>query len=240
LEDDAKKHEKPEDGYRRESYAREDRQYLDRDERYHPGGRYVEDASYEPGKWYEVAVVHPDGDRHETDDRKEKDDRHEKDDCEHADKPRRQNKYVIYEQDDRYCDDWRCDEDDRYYSRKPRKQTHVHEFEGSVKLSEFDEDVHDHRFAGISGEAIKNKGGHVHKIWTRTDFFDHFHWIWRISEPAVYVDEEDSCGDEQPARHSDKHVHFVKGYTSVDDGHRHEFEAATLIESPLRPEPEED
>ena len=59
---------------------------------------------------------------------------------------------------------------------KKDKQFHDHEFLGSTRLAELgSEDAHNHRFAGVSGPAIPVKGGHVHKVKSRTDFFDHFH-----------------------------------------------------------------
>jgi hypothetical protein len=36
-----------------------------------------------------------------------------------------------------------------------------------------------------------------------------------------------------------KHVHFVTGRTTREDGHTHEFRFATLIESPIFEEREE-
>ncbi|GAA0069615.1 YmaF family protein [Clostridium sardiniense] len=100
-------------------------------------------------------------------------------------------------------------------------QRHVHEFLGSVRLAELgSDDVHNHRFAGVSGQAIRKGDSHVHKICTRTDFFDHFHFIEVCTGPAIPV------GD-------GRHVHFVYGVTSCNDGHRHEFIFATLIEAPI-------
>lgn len=104
----------------------------------------------------------------------------------------------------------------------PRPQRHVHEFLGSVRLAEPGEDAHNHRFAGVSEQAIPiGDGRHVHNICTKTDFYeDHFHFIGVTSEPNVELDEN-------------RHVHFVKGNTNVEDGHRHEFILATLIENPI-------
>jgi hypothetical protein len=103
-------------------------------------------------------------------------------------------------------------------------QTHVHEFLGSTKLAEEGEERHNHRFAGVSGEAKRISGTtrHRHAIMTNTDFFDHFHQIRVESGPNIDV------GD-------GKHVHFVKGMTTLVDGHVHQFVFATLIESPLTP-----
>lgn len=102
-----------------------------------------------------------------------------------------------------------------------QKQTHVHEFLGSTRIAEATTDPHNHRFAGISGEAIPIHSSHVHEIETRTDFYeDHFHQICVRSGLAIDV------GD-------GKHVHFVSGTTTVVDNHQHEFVFATLIENPI-------
>ncbi|MCC5416794.1 YmaF family protein [Clostridium botulinum] len=95
------------------------------------------------------------------------------------------------------------------------RQTHVHEFLGSTRLAEIQTEPHNHRFAGVSGQAIRSGNSHVHRITTNTDFFDHFHMINVLSGPAIPV------------------VHFVSGVTSFNDGHRHEFIFATLIEAPI-------
>ncbi|OSB06506.1 YmaF family protein, partial [Clostridium botulinum] len=44
------------------------------------------------------------------------------------------------------------------------RQTHVHEFLGSTRLAE----PHNHRFAGVSGQAIRSGNSHVHRITTNT------------------------------------------------------------------------
>ena len=76
------------------------------------------------------------------------------------------------------CNSNRCCRDDEGISSSEEEQRHVHEFEESVKLAEEDEDRHNHRTAGVTGEAIWVGGGrHVHRVNTRTDFLDHFHEI---------------------------------------------------------------
>jgi len=102
------------------------------------------------------------------------------------------------------------------------EQTHDHEYEGSVKIAEARTDPHNHRFAGVTGEAVPLPGGsHFHKLENRTDFYeDHFHHMADRTGPAIPV------GD-------GRHVHFVCGATDVEDGHRHEFEFATLIDDPI-------
>ena len=101
-------------------------------------------------------------------------------------------------------------------------QRHVHEFEGSTKLAEEGEDRHNHRFAGVTGQAIRVGKSHVHEIdLTKTDFFNHFHNLKKIrTGPAISVG-------------NGKHVHFVTGQTTLNDGHVHRFNFATLIQAPL-------
>lgn len=101
-------------------------------------------------------------------------------------------------------------------------QTHDHEFEGSVQIALTSEgDPHNHRFAGITGEVIPiSATQHVHRVETRTDFYeDHFHLICDRTGPAIPV--------------GDRHVHFLAAQTSENDGHRHEFRFATLINDPI-------
>ncbi|MBV7509361.1 YmaF family protein [Bacillus sp. sid0103] len=100
------------------------------------------------------------------------------------------------------------------------EQTHVHEFLASTKLAEEGEDRHNHRFAGVTSEVIPKGDSHVHVILTNTDFLDHHHEVGIQTGPAIPVG-------------NGKHVHFVKGITTLDDGHVHELEFATLIEKPL-------
>lgn len=103
-----------------------------------------------------------------------------------------------------------------------RIQRHVHELEESVKLAEMCPDRHNHRTAAVTGQAIFiGNGNHVHKVDTRTDFLDHFHRIDVFTGPALFI----------PG--TNKHIHLVRGFTSVNDGHRHAFLFTTQIEAPL-------
>ncbi len=99
---------------------------------------------------------------------------------------------------------------------------HVHEVLGSVRIAEQSEDPHNHRFAGVSDQAIQLPGGsHVHEVEIRTDFYeDHFHFIRGRSGPAIPL-----CDG--------RHVHYLSGETSVSDGHDHGFIAASLINDPI-------
>ena len=104
-----------------------------------------------------------------------------------------------------------------------REQRHVHEVLGSVKIAEANVDPHNHRFAGMTGEAIPicNGKNHVHKLITTTDFYeDHFHNIKVWVGKAIPVS-------------NDRHVHFVYAQTEVSEGHFHIFRVATLIDDPI-------
>lgn len=102
------------------------------------------------------------------------------------------------------------------------EQTHTHEYEGSVKIAEIEEDPHNHRFACVTGEAIFNPDGtHYHKIFNRTDFYeDHFHEMCDTTGPGIPVG-------------NGRHVHFACGCTNVVDDHQHEYQFATLIDDPI-------
>jgi hypothetical protein len=97
-------------------------------------------------------------------------------------------------------------------------QRHVHEIQGSVKTA----DNHQHRFCTVSGEAIPyGHNDHIHEVAFRTDTYDeHYHEFKGKTGCPVQV------GD------GDRHVHYLESVTSMDDGHRHKFECATLIEDP--------
>jgi hypothetical protein len=100
-------------------------------------------------------------------------------------------------------------------------QTHVHEYLGSTRIAEEREDPHNHRFAGVTSEAIPRGNSHVHRLLGNSDFYEnHHHEVGATTGPAIPV------GD-------GRHVHFVCGRTTLDDGHVHEFIFATLIEDPI-------
>lgn len=100
-------------------------------------------------------------------------------------------------------------------------QTHVHEVLGSVRLAELNEDPHNHRFAGVSGEVIWVPGGHIHKLETKSDFYeDHFHPICVMTGLQIPVGEN-------------RHVHFIEAQTECEDRHSHKFIATTFIDNPI-------
>ncbi|TVY06865.1 YmaF family protein [Paenibacillus cremeus] len=102
------------------------------------------------------------------------------------------------------------------------RQTHTHEFLASTKLAEQGNDRHNHRFAGVTGQVIPRGNSHVHKIkFNNTDFLNHLHNLKNITTgPAIPVG-------------NGKHIHFVTGMTTLNDGHRHQFNFGTLIDKPL-------
>ena len=120
--------------------------------------------------------------------------------------------------------------DDDCHNKKPEMceqtpQTHDHEFLGSVKLAEQGDDRHNHRFASVTTQVILIPGGgHKHAFMVNTDFLDHLHEIAGETGPAIDV----GLGNK-------KHVHSAKGMTTCDDGHSHNFQFTTLIDSPLVP-----
>jgi hypothetical protein len=129
---------------------------------------------------------------------------------------------------DRDRDRDRCRDRDR--EENENNNGHVHEFLGSTMLAAEPDNnrnqLHNHRFAGVSGPARPFRGSHVHVIRTRTDFFDdHFHEIDVISGIAIPVFNEN--------HREIGHVHGFSGTTTVEERHTHDFKGATLIEDPI-------
>lgn len=102
-----------------------------------------------------------------------------------------------------------------------RKKKHVHEIVGSTAVVQECDDCHNHRFCTVSDEAIQYGNSHVHEVKFRTDFSDeHFHEFCGKTSPAISVG-------------NGKHVHFIKELTERENGHKHQFQAATLIDNPI-------
>ena len=79
---------------------------------------------------------------------------------------------------------------------------------------------HSHRITGVTGPAIKYGQSHVHKIHVLTDTSgDHSHEINDATSTAFYLNGR-------------KHVHLLRGKTTYDDGHKHDYYFTTLIEDP--------
>ena len=103
----------------------------------------------------------------------------------------------------------------------PKLQSHDHEIEGSVMLAEEGNERHNHRFATVTSQMIPlPHDNHKHAFMVGTDFYDHLHEVAGETGPAIEVCEG-------------KHVHFAKGMSTCNDNHSHDFQFATLIESPL-------
>lgn len=100
-------------------------------------------------------------------------------------------------------------------------QSHVHEYLGSTKIAEENEDPHNHRFAGVTSEAIPCGKSHVHQLLGNSDFYEeHHHEVAARTEEAVWLEDG-------------RHIHFVRGTTTCDDRHVHDFIFATLIDNPI-------
>jgi hypothetical protein len=126
------------------------------------------------------------------------------------------------------------DENDLESSRRNDLE-HVHEILGSVEIAERISDPHNHRFATVSGEAIRERDRcndhewdqnvndipfHVHEVKFRTDNYeDHYHEF------------RGKTGG--PIRTGDRHVHFLESTTFEADGHVHDFRVTSLIENPI-------
>lgn len=111
-------------------------------------------------------------------------------------------------------------------NKAPIAQTHTHEFLDSTEIAGPPQLLHNHRFAGVTSSVIPQGNSHVHQLLTNTDFFfNHFHEVGDTTGPAIDVG-------------GGKHAHFVSGTTTLDAGHTHEFQFATLIENPLIPLPQ--
>lgn len=97
---------------------------------------------------------------------------------------------------------------------------HVHEFAGSEMIA--GSIRHNHRIAGVTGEKIPYGKSHIHRIYTNDDFFfNHHHKIRVRTGPAIYVGKN-------------RHIHYVKGETTTNFGHHHDFKFATFIENPIQ------
>lgn len=107
----------------------------------------------------------------------------------------------------------------------PSCQTHVHEFLGSVMLPEGQQvEPHNHRFAGVTSEVIPFGDSHIHAFLTNTDFYeDHHHEVGMVTGPAIPVGPPGT----------NRHVHFAKGTTTIDDRHFHDYRFTTLIQDPI-------
>lgn len=100
---------------------------------------------------------------------------------------------------------------------------HVHEIVGSTEFSDEYNDLHNHRFATMSGDAIEADGNHFHNICFRTDSYGaHYHEYCGPSTLAI------PTGD-------GRHVHFANGTVNSADGHTHEFRVASMINNPTEP-----
>ncbi|NLM69066.1 MAG: hypothetical protein GX177_03580 [Firmicutes bacterium] len=109
-------------------------------------------------------------------------------------------------------------EEEAAVGKNNKCQTHVHEFLGTTKIA--GHPLHNHRFAGVSGQEIPIPNGHIHAIDVNSDFtIGHLHEISILTGPQIPVG-------------GGRHVHFAMGISTENRGHVHEFIVATMIENP--------
>jgi len=97
-------------------------------------------------------------------------------------------------------------------------QTHTHEFTASTELALRGDLRHNHRFAGVTSEAIPAGDSHIHKIKVNTTFdLNHFHQLIVKTGPAETVGPRDHGKGHV-------HVHFVEGETTVNGSVRHDHD----------------
>lgn len=97
-------------------------------------------------------------------------------------------------------------------------QAHTHEFFGFTELADECKHRHRHCFSGYTTQLIPKSCNHVHIILIETGSAkNHRHDIGIESESAVYIGKG-------------KHIHIIKGVTTLNKDHVHEFIFTTLIE----------
>lgn len=98
------------------------------------------------------------------------------------------------------------------------RQTHTHEFLGSTDFTGAGDLRHNHRFAGVTGEAIHiGRNQHIHEYRSNTSFVEeHYHVIKGKTGPDIELPDGN-------------HIHYEDTLTTFDDGHKHDVEFATLI-----------
>lgn len=112
-------------------------------------------------------------------------------------------------------------QNDQYQEQSYKTEIHNHEVQSSTDYEKGDERMeHSHHIAGVTGPSIRYGQSHVHKINIFIDTsVDHYHEISDTTGPALYLNGR-------------KHVHLLKGPTTYDDGHKHNYYFTTLIEDP--------
>lgn len=110
---------------------------------------------------------------------------------------------------------------DQYEEDTYKRKGHNHEFQSNVDYKKDDEGMdHSHRMVGVTGPSINYGKSHVHRLRVFTDTSgDHYHEVSDITGPALYINNK-------------KHVHLIKGTTSYDDGHKHDYYFTTSVEDP--------
>lgn len=106
---------------------------------------------------------------------------------------------------------------------RPRLINHNHEFVSSTNYErDTDGERHNHDINGVTSGPILTDNGrnHIHKIDVLTDTFDdHFHKVCRYTSKAIYIP-------------GGKHFHVVRGQTTRNDNHDHDYYFITAIQDP--------
>lgn len=94
-------------------------------------------------------------------------------------------------------------------------QSHAHEIQGSVIISEVKSLSHTHTFKSVTSDFIQAGDSHYHEVKFISDtVYGHNH-------------EFRGCTAIGKSIWDNSHLHSVKGFTSLNDKHRHEISMVT-------------
>lgn len=112
-------------------------------------------------------------------------------------------------------------QNDQNQKQAYERKSHNHEFQSMTDYEKDNEGMeHTHHIAGVTGPSIRYEQSHIHRVRVYVDTSgDHYHEISDTTGPALYLNDK-------------KHVHLIRGTTSYDDGHTHDYYFITLVEDP--------
>jgi hypothetical protein len=97
---------------------------------------------------------------------------------------------------------------------------HTHKFFGFTDYTDKCKHRHNHYFSGRSSQVIPKSSSHVHAIYVDINSSNnHQHCIGQKSESDISIGKG-------------KHIHIIKGITTLNENHVHDFIFTTLIENP--------
>lgn len=98
------------------------------------------------------------------------------------------------------------------------RRQHTHEICAGLEFAGAGAEMHSHRCkAMLFGTQSMPCGGHRHQVSIQTNFCGHNHRITGECGPAIHVG-------------NGKHVHFISGTSSCDNGHSHRHQFCTSID----------